>query len=179
MCDMCDGKSLEEVLEGERAMVERFGWMAQAVGYADSYHGRLPWMYSVGLTAGLGHPELIVLGLSVNSAHHLLGDVAEQIRLGAHFSPGDTLVHHSLLVRFRAVHNSHFRSSDLFSGWLGYYDRWGDEPERRALQLVLPMDGWCTCHRQPDLALPAHTMGRTAGPPTRARRRPRHKPHHG
>ena len=177
MCDMCEGKSLEEVLIDERVKVEQFGWMVQAVGYAESYDGRLPWMYTVGLAASRGHPELVVFGLSIGSAHHLIQDVVAGIEQGVHYSVGDTLPHHGLLVRFGAVHPSRFRSTDLFSGWLGYYERWGDEPDRSALQVVLPSDGFCACHRQPNLSLPASPVGRNVGPPARARRRRnRHHP---
>lgn len=181
MCDLCDGMSFEESLERLRSAIHRVGWALQAVGYAGDSDGQLPWAYTIGLSAGFGHPELIVCGGSVDGVAHLLNAAGERIRDGEHLGSGDVVSHHGLGFLVRSVHPSQFASSTRFAGWRNYYDYVGSEPERRALQLLVPREAACTCHRQPDLALPAALTDdpsmRRPPPGRRPPRRPRSRPH--
>lgn len=46
--------------------------------------------YTVGLF-GLGHPELVVCGVDAETAHGLLNDLADRVRAGENFIPGQLL----------------------------------------------------------------------------------------
>ena len=68
MCDN-DDATFEDYLDVMvRPVVERCGWVVQAVG---DQGGRPPFAYTVGLTAR-GRPELVVSGKSPPAAHELL-----------------------------------------------------------------------------------------------------------
>jgi hypothetical protein len=69
-------------------LVDEHGWMVQAV------YGEKPldeWCYTVGLKHSFNHPELIIFGLPMQSAHFLLNDLAARIKNGQRFQPGDRL----------------------------------------------------------------------------------------
>ena len=74
MCWMCDhpGSSRADYLDFMRDIMDRCGWAVQGVE-RDGPHP--PWAYTVGLTR-LGRPELVVTGMSLHRATHLLNDMA-------------------------------------------------------------------------------------------------------
>ena len=69
-------------------VIEQYGWMVQAV--FGSGPRRPDLAYTVGLT-GLGHPELVVFGLPVETAHPLLNDLGERVRSGETLAAGTEL----------------------------------------------------------------------------------------
>jgi len=177
MCEICNGENPDELFERYREQVEAVGWVVIAVGYGDDYGGDLPHMYTIGLNETFGHPELVTVGVDLPMAHHLIDVVAHWVAEGEHLAAGDRFTHHDDLIRVRAVHPSRFRATSLLNAWKGYYERYGSEPERRAVQLVWPRELFCSCHRQPDLSLPAALTGRTGGPAHRPNRPKRRKAH--
>jgi uncharacterized protein DUF4262 len=74
MCWMCDhpGSSRADYLNYMRNVMDRCGWAVQGIE-RDGPHP--PWAYTVGLTR-LGRPELVVTGMSLHRATHLLNDMA-------------------------------------------------------------------------------------------------------
>ena len=60
---MCDGASPDEVLLATHAGVVRCGWAIQGVVGHDPHE--VDWLYSVGLSEGFGHPELVVVGVKI------------------------------------------------------------------------------------------------------------------
>ena len=74
MCWMCDhpGSSRADYLDYMRNIMDRCGWAVQGIE-RDGPHP--PWAYTVGLTR-LGRPELVVTGMPLHRATHLLNDMA-------------------------------------------------------------------------------------------------------
>jgi len=69
--------------------IRKHGTYIQYVG-GDSDHKQTSFAYTVGLF-GVGHPELLVLGVSPQTAAGLLNEVAAQVRGGADLVPGEML----------------------------------------------------------------------------------------
>ena len=81
--------------------IRRYGWHIEYVGgghcACPDCGGALveddegpPFAYTVGLF-GLGHPELLVFGLGVESTAGLLNEVGERVRRGENLVPGQLL----------------------------------------------------------------------------------------
>ena len=81
--------------------------------------------YTVGLF-GIGHPELLVLGLSTHNASCVLNDLARQIREGRDLTPGELITFdnwsHRLFVEevpnpgeIAFAANRHYEKPDLIS----------------------------------------------------------------
>lgn len=70
-------------------MIRQYGVYIQSVG-GDEQSLSPPFAYTVGLF-GIGHPELLALGLDLHTAAHLLNDVAARIRDGHDLTPGEVL----------------------------------------------------------------------------------------
>lgn len=80
-------------------VIRRYGWFIQYVGgHECSRPGcspgvdpfEPPFAYTVGLF-GLGHPELLVFGLSPEMAMSVLNDLGERIRRGGDLIPGQLI----------------------------------------------------------------------------------------
>ncbi len=72
-CEVCRGRSRDDVDRDTVRSIERYGWAVQAVG-GDRLHP--PWAYTVGLHL-YGQPELVVTGMTARRAHALLNERAE------------------------------------------------------------------------------------------------------
>lgn len=80
------------------AMIRRHGWAIQYVsGGPCSYPGcdcsgddEPPFAYTIGMF-GMGHPELLILGLELESAHGVLNELGERIRAGESLVPGQLI----------------------------------------------------------------------------------------
>jgi hypothetical protein len=70
-------------------LVRAHRWAVQYVGPGDE-PDEPPFGYTVGLF-GLGHPELVLVGLEAHSTHLLLGRVAELVCAGRDLVPGELL----------------------------------------------------------------------------------------
>ena len=174
MCEMCDGKTLEEIHLAMRLRIAERGWDVIAVE-GDGPRGG-PWAYTVGLCDGFGHPELVIADVDLRGAVGLLDVFAQAVHDEEKwFCSGDVIEvddGEGRTVRLAAVHPSHHRS-DLLNGWHAYYRDLGlPVPRLRALQLVLSDEWFCQHHghAQRDLSRPALTS-RTGGTPRRRRRK--------
>jgi hypothetical protein len=90
--------------------------------------------YTVGLQHSFAHPELIVVGLSLDVGHAILNTAGESIRRGVRYAAGlqSDGVLKSRACTFREMPESQFRN---YMGWaLWFYDG----PFFSALQLIWP-----------------------------------------
>ncbi len=69
-----------------RDTVRRHGWAVQYV-YGEGDRDP-PFAYTVGLF-GLGHPELVIFGMSPGESAAVLNDVGERVRAGHRVEPGE------------------------------------------------------------------------------------------
>jgi len=113
------------------ATLEQWGWYVLKVGAGESTP---PFAYSVGLYEHFKHPEIIILGLDLDTMHHLINDAGKQIRLGHHYESGhkysDLLAHYE--CEFRSVAPGRY---DRFLNYALWYYGGLHFP---ALQLVWP-----------------------------------------
>lgn len=79
-------------------IIRRYGWLIQYVSNDECDHpechtepdGGTPFAYTVGLF-GLGHPELLILGVPRSAAMGILNDLGERIRSGEDLIPGQLI----------------------------------------------------------------------------------------
>lgn len=88
MCEMCEGRSADEFIEGVIDDIRQVGWAVIAV---EDEQGRHLHTYTAGLTRYHGHPELIFSGADFPTAHHVLDVLADGVREGRRFEPGQLL----------------------------------------------------------------------------------------
>jgi len=69
-------------------VIRRHRWAVQYVGSEDD--DEPPFGYTIGLF-GLGHPELVVVGLGMEAAHGVLQRVAEDVATGRDLVPGELI----------------------------------------------------------------------------------------
>lgn len=69
--------------------IGRYGWTLVGV-YGDEQEPGPPFVYTVGLTA-LGHPELSIFGLPLETGAELLNLVAARVKNGLSLKPGDRI----------------------------------------------------------------------------------------
>lgn len=137
MCIMCDeGATLDECRFNIHGIVDRYGWFIQ---YVEVKPVARSWAYTIGLSAGFGHPELIVTGVGAQTSALVLNQVGEMIREGHIFTPGDCLFDpHEKHTHFSEVHPNHF-DRGVFATWNDYYECLGPPyPAAIALEVVLP-----------------------------------------
>lgn len=79
MCDMCDGKSIEDVLRREAELMERYGWLVQMI---EAEQPERSWAYSVGLSANFGRPDLLVRNIDAARAGRMVTIVGEMVAEG-------------------------------------------------------------------------------------------------
>lgn len=133
---MCEGASRDEALFWVHGIIERHGWFIQ---YVEVEPVRRAWAYSIGLSAGFSHPELVVVGVTPEQAARLINGVGEMIREGERFTPEDCLLDPSERhIHFSKVHPNHFRRG-VFAVWKDYYKSLGPPlPPAKALEVVPP-----------------------------------------
>jgi len=127
-------------------VIASHGWAVVAVEPSRHDDG---WAYTVGLSEGFGHPEIIVRGASPPMALDLVDQIAELVSAGHQFTPGDTIdLDGPVIARVGLidVDLSHVPGG-RFDAWFSYYARIGHAPPFSALQVLLP-DGQHCCHHQ-------------------------------
>ena len=65
--------------------IEEFGWSDMSIFPTKEGDG-LPFNYTVGFTLR-EHPELLIMGLNMETMHGLLGVIYEQVKSGTRFNP--------------------------------------------------------------------------------------------
>jgi Domain of unknown function (DUF4262) len=156
MCMMCEGFDLEETLDHDRELIDRYGFIV--TGVAD---GAAPWLYTVGLQEAVGHPEIVLAGPAAEHAARLLNDVGRAVLDGARFGPGDTWPSSEGRLRFGAVHPVQFRLG-TFNVWKNMVDSGRLASDGyEAMQVFAPRAWFCPGHEvcQPDLARPESRVG--------------------
>jgi hypothetical protein len=135
MWDMSQETERDQLLFNLEGRISRYGWSCY---YIFGGSGP-PWLYTIGLVEGFGHPELIIFGLDQSSAHGLATRMVErltsevQVTTGRH--AGERL--DGLPVAYLEVDRAYWREpSDYFLGWLDYYRAMERTLDQRALQLV-------------------------------------------
>ncbi len=111
------------------------GWYIQAVAACNEGAG---WAYTVGLSAGFDHPELVVVGLDFFEGGSLLNALAEEVGHGGTFVAGEhinVLEDDAELVEVDPRQFEH----GAFATWSDYYACLGPPfPQAHALQVWLP-----------------------------------------
>jgi hypothetical protein len=173
MCVICDGATVDECRFDIYGAIERYGWFIQGVEPGPTTIG---WAYTIGLTAGFDHPELIVpvSGPDLDDTGHLVNGLGQLISEGKRLSPENAVWRFDgSHVHFSEVHPNHFERG-VFAVWDDYYESLGGPlPKREVLEVVPAGD-------EPLLSGPTSIIG--SPPPSRAERRarqrskPRNKP---
>ena len=165
MCVLCDGGTFEDLFDGYTKLIDEHGFTMVGV-----FGGVRSWLYTIGLLATFGHPELVVTGLDAESATGLVAGLVERIRRGESF---DASSHETMFaerpVRFASVHPTQWVHG-RFNMWANYYGDLGELPAApEAVQVlwanefdIFPPDrDFCHVHRdcQPLLSAPvAHDV---------------------
>jgi hypothetical protein len=133
MCD--EGATLDEVRFNIHGIIDRYGWFIQ---YVEAFPTSRAWAYTIGLTAGWDHPELVVTGVTPQAAARVLNNLGEMIRAGRSFSPdGYQYVPSTGQVHFSQVHPAHY-DLGVLAAWVDYYGCLGMQPTAAALEVLLP-----------------------------------------
>ncbi len=161
MCQICNGMTPEEqvALVGRHVATDGFALMA--------VEAAVPWLYTIGLSR-LSHPELVVGGVGPPHAQATLDALARRVLAGERFSAGSVIEHAGDALTFLEVHRSRL-DTGLCAMWRQYDRVHPGSGPLRALQVRVPDDWFCACHRsaQPRFDLP----GGYPGAPNREARR--------
>ena len=134
MCEICDGRTFEDMLAGRAARVAEYGYALQGV---EALGGAVGWVYTAGLMDSARHPELIMAGVPPDPAASILEAIAESILDGERYDTGERLrLPDGHALRLGAVHPVQYER-DTFAIWFGL-QRTGAvrSPELAAFQVV-------------------------------------------
>jgi hypothetical protein len=160
MCDICNGFTIEEVIERDAARIAEHGFILQAVSESGRDDDPRSWVYTVGLLDTIGHPEMIVAGADLEASGRVLSYLAHwAMDDDERFEPGDAIELGPGVADVGAVHAVQYGRN------LGTFDMWYTLKEARvisarrlhAVQIFLP-DAMCPFGErswQPDLSDPA------------------------
>jgi hypothetical protein len=131
---------LEKVRSAILGNIEQHGWHIAGVN-EDTRNGFPQYAYTVGFGDTLNHPEVIVVGLSHESAGMLLNAVGERIREHGTLETGTRytdLLSNGLGLSFVEVPEEKARDLMRFANW--YYEAASNQSgtHYQALQLVWP-----------------------------------------
>ena len=147
MCEMCDGKSLTEVLEGIDSRIREHGFTVP--GVTTGIPGR-DWAYTIGLVENAAHPELIVTGLPAEDAMRAVQAMARMVRDGTVLRPGETVRLGSYpdgrCFRMVPVHERHL-GGELFAQWHTFYEWRSASLTLQALHAATLDDDYCEFHQ--------------------------------
>ena len=169
---MCDGASRDEVMFGVHAKVLRFGWALQVVGGDDD---RADWIYTLGLSSGFAHPELVMVGGRVDDVAPTLNELGALVRRGHQLDTGDVVEASRGWVTFDDVHPVHI-DDGLVAICDEYHEALGGPPQTQRVLQVVPLSGPLAEGEPVPMLLsdPMAELPRTGGPgPNRAARRAR------
>jgi hypothetical protein len=134
MCEMCEGRTMDEVLDRLDGLVRTHGWALQGVQGS----GAVSWLYTIGLTTGYGHPELLTIDTDVGRAARLLNGLGAAIRDGTVLGSGVATTPDGAPIDLVAVHPVHLRG-DLVAMWHRLHARSvGRPPPLEVLQVLDP-----------------------------------------
>ena len=135
MCEMCEGRTRDQYLDRLRGLIRTHGWALQAV----HGQGRVGWVYTIGLTTGYGHPELLLIDTDVGRAARLLNGLGTAIRDGTVLVAGPTRAADGTELELVEVHPVH-TCSDLLAMWHDVHGHLPDDdrPTLDVLQVRVP-----------------------------------------
>jgi hypothetical protein len=119
--------------------VQKFGWHITTVAPRKGDDGSI-WTYTTGLFHSFGHPEVILIGLSLKSCSSIVNYIGQLVKEGKKFEPDklyDDIAANSYQVTFREVRRSDYADYVNYSLW--FYERdpfpllqciWPDEHHR-------------------------------------------------
>lgn len=84
--------------------IQRYGWRFQYVFDADGV--KEDFAYTIGLDESFNHPEVMIFGLKRETMHALLQEIAEAVKGGKAFQPGERyadIVSHGYEVMFKPL----------------------------------------------------------------------------
>lgn len=143
LCDICNGLTREEVRERLAEKVACRGFAIQVVEAAPRQRG---WAYTVGLIENYDHPEFVLVNAKVPTGAAVLDALGQHVRRGSELLPGDSVWAAGWPVDLVQVHPAHLNHG-VFDSWLGLYSWLPSPPEFSALEVVLPPEAFCPCHR--------------------------------
>lgn len=125
---------IENVDDEIADIVEKFGWFAASVNDANP-----PFLYTIGLTTKLDHPELILFGLPDHAASAIATTMIQLIRGGKSFEkPGvyRDVLENGFAIGTRVVDPSQHQ---FYVGYaMGYLRRLSRSEDLRVLQVFWP-----------------------------------------
>lgn len=147
--------------------IQAVGW--HAVGVFPREHEEGPnWAFSIGLVYSFRHPEVILLGLPLQSCMSVLNVIGTEVKGGKRYEPGTAysdILQEPYKCTFRQVHPSHYRNYVGYALWFYENDAfpllqcfWPDKAGR------YPWDEGCNgyvANSQPLLFLPSSLDGTT------------------
>jgi hypothetical protein len=104
------------------ALIDRHGWVVMHI--FDPEELMPPFSFSVGLSHGFAHPEVIVVGLDREVSHVLVNQIGNRVRDGERLADGatrDDLLQGGYRVEFRAVHPAHHPA---YLGTALWFNQW-------------------------------------------------------
>ena len=122
---------MEDGLSGIAADVATYGWTVMRV----TADGPGPdFAYSIGMVQTLDHPEMLIVGLPLDTAHRLINDVGASIKSGQRYSAGEISDEflEGYAVTFRAV------PKHQYAAYLGWGMRYYGDDSFPVLQFVYP-----------------------------------------
>lgn len=132
---MCEDATRAEVRLRLHRTIQQYGWGIQCV---EARPGETPWAYTIGLTAAVGHPELVVLGLEPLQSVAVIDVLAEWVLAGERCQPGPQGIDVAgLHVHLVEVHPIHLQAG-LLASWVDYYAAFGPPPPRFEALQILP-----------------------------------------
>lgn len=153
MCDICDGKSEDEVRLARAETIATYGWAIQGV---EGSRNNAQWAYTIGLVEHYGHPELVITSVGFETAAWILHELVTGISDGQPLQAGGRALVADIPLRLVAVHPRQF-DHGVFNSWFDQYRAFRDcGMELSALQVLLPAEAFCEfhVHHQPRLDRP-------------------------
>jgi hypothetical protein len=117
MCRMCEGSSLDAVLTLDAARIAEYGFIIVGVGGPDGRDDDpRSWAYTVGLLDAVGHPEMVIAGVSTETSGSLLSVLARSALAGERYEVGETIDVGRGAARVGAVNEIQYEL-DTFNMW--------------------------------------------------------------
>jgi hypothetical protein len=136
MCLECDGYSHEEAMQALDLQIRVHGWALVQVQGDDTV-----WSYTIGLVEHFGHPELTMIDVKLDYQSEVITNLVEGVVARGELSRLSLLAERLQVVE---VHPDHL-GSDLFGRWASRYGAYPGPGSM--LQILLPDDAFCECHR--------------------------------
>ncbi len=111
--------------------IEKYGWHVMKVFAKDP---RPSFAYSIGLFQTFGHPEILIVGLALDTMHQILNNIGSDVKQGKRFQDGQSSddILDGYECAFRRVLPEYY--ADLF-GWAIWHYEGSEFP---AIQCVWP-----------------------------------------